>query len=338
MDSTTIKTQAINFNKARRNLLAVVAFTAINLLLIAFEMNLSFLFSAFVPQVLQVIIHDINAIAGLIVGLIAMSVYGLCYALSKWWRGFILVALIFFLIDAVLMLGFMFLTGSFGDFFFNVIFHAWILYSLFAGTAAWAKLRHVTPDQLMAIQQDMAQAAQTEELNTAMQVVSSAPAISDNMGIATGQESGAMFVMDDFTRSSIIAYFDPVDGLYMFDDIPQAKLENAQIKYASMIGADETIIFLYDDTLGGSANEGFILTTKRLCSKNFGLDGNEVYISNITELHVPKFGLVSSHIIVRTAAGNEFEIHVTKPKAKAEVVFGTLNKTIELLKAQTRRA
>jgi len=181
MNPSMITAHAVKFNKARNNLLAVVAFTSINLLLIAFEINLSFLFSAFVPQVLQVIVHEFNnMLAGLVVGLLAASVYALCYVLSKRWGVFVLVALILFLIDALLMLGFIFLTGAFGDYIFNVIFHAWILYYLITGTMAWANLRHVTPGMLAAVQQEVAQAAQFQETNAALKLVSSAQANGGN--------------------------------------------------------------------------------------------------------------------------------------------------------------
>jgi len=338
MDSLMIKTQAVRFNKARGNLLAVAAFTAVNLLLIAFEMDLSFLFSAFVPQVLQVVANEFSVLFGLILGFAAMSVYVVCYLLSKRWRIFILIALILFSIDALLMLGFMFLTGYYGDFIFNVIFHGWILFYLITGTSAWAKLRHVTPDKFKAIQEEVAEVAQTEEINSALQVVTSTPTINDTMGTSNLSQGDDMYVIDDFTKSSIFAYFNPVEKFYLFEDIPHKKLESAKNSYASMISDDETIIYLYDDTVGGSANEGFILTTKRLYSKNFGTNGDAVYISNISEMHVPKFGLVSSHIIVKLATRSDMEIHVTKPKAKAEEIFSMLNKTVEMLKTQTKLA
>ena len=51
MDTAVIKQQALKFNRSRNNLLAVVAFTALNLILTAFNANIYLLFSATTPQV-----------------------------------------------------------------------------------------------------------------------------------------------------------------------------------------------------------------------------------------------------------------------------------------------
>ena len=338
MDSTVIKAQAVKFNKARNNLLAVVAFTVINLFLIAFDFDLSFLFSAFVPQILQIIVHEFFSMSiGLIIGLAFTSVYLVCYALSKRWRVFILIALLLFLIDALIMLGAMFITGAYGEFIFNIAFHAWILFYLITGTVAWVKLGKVTADEFKEIQQEVVQTEQTEELNSALHTVASTSAISDTLPQDIDRlENSGMYVIDDYMKNSIFALYSQTEKLYLFEDIPHQKLENAKNSYASMIGDDETIIFLYDDTVRGSANEGFILTTKCLYSKNYGASGEAAYIPNINEICVPKFGIISSHIIVKLATRSDIEIHITRPKSQAEAVFNTLNQTVDLLKNQVR--
>jgi len=348
---------AVRFNRARNNLLAVVVFTTINILLLAFYIDLSFLFSAFVPQILQIVAHEFNVVAGLIFGLVPTAFYLLFYALSKKWRGFILVALIFFIIDALLMVGFILLTGLFADFLFNIAFHAWILYYLITGTAAWSKLRAVTPGEIIQIQQGAAQQAQAEEIASALKVISHTPDGDSNGETEsypgqfppTGQqaageagfqqngythETGNTYVLDDFVRTSIFASFTSAEKLYLFNDIPYDKLENAKNSYAPMLGADETVILLYDDTVGGSANEGFILTTKHLYSKNYGFAGSAMYVSDINDLYVPKFGMVSTHVTVSSARGIGMEIHISKTKAKAEEVYSSLKKVIDLLKTQ----
>ena len=174
MDVTMVKTQAVKFNRARNNLLAVVAFTVINLLALTFDINFMFLFSAFVPQILLIILeYALGGHIGLIVALACTTVYVLCYAMSKRWRAFILVALILFALDTIVMLGAMFLSGAFADFMFNVAFHAWILFYLITGTVAWAKLRRVTPEELKALQAEATQEAQTKELNSALDAITS---------------------------------------------------------------------------------------------------------------------------------------------------------------------
>jgi len=334
---TLFKAQAVRFNRARNNLLAVVAFTTINLFLIAFEMDLSFLFSAFVPQFLQVIIHDeLGMVAGLVVGLVSGSVYLLCYALSKRWRVFILIALILFSLDALAMLGFILYFEVFRDFLFNVVFHAWVLFYLLTGTVAWLRLRRVAQADYQTLQQTVQHEAQAQEVNSAMQVVAPVQGSGNDFGFGYENDGGHLYVLDDFVRASIYAAFTPADKLYLFGDAPYDKLENARHSYAAAMGADETLILFYDDTVRGSGNEGFILTNKRLYCKNFGMDGDAMFVSSINELFVPKFGLVSTHVIVKSATRGEMEVHITQPKAKAGAVYGALSRVIDVLRGQGR--
>ena len=171
MNVTMVKTQAVKFNRARNNLLAVVAFTALNLLLITFEFNLNFLFSAFVPQILLIFLGGFSPAFGLIVGFAAVSIYVVCYALSKRWRVFILIAFILFAIDSLIMLGFMVITGYFAEFIFDIVFHAWVWFYLITGVIAWAKLSGVTADEFKALQEAVVEETQTEELNSALNVI-----------------------------------------------------------------------------------------------------------------------------------------------------------------------
>jgi len=84
MDNTTIKTQAVKFNRARANLLVLIAFTVVNLIVLLFEFNIAFLFSAFVPQILFVVIQDLFSTGlGMFIALLAVSVYGVCSICSQ---------------------------------------------------------------------------------------------------------------------------------------------------------------------------------------------------------------------------------------------------------------
>jgi len=170
-----LKNQAVKFNKSRNNLLAVVAFTAINLILIAFDAEFHFLFSAIIPQVVQYALYDyigMEMIGALSVALAITSIFLICYALSKRWRFFILVALILFAVDAAFLVLEMVYSGDFVGFSLYVIFHTWILFYLITGTIAWIKLRNVTPGELAAIQTEVTQEADAKELNSAIDTVS----------------------------------------------------------------------------------------------------------------------------------------------------------------------
>lgn len=59
-----------------------------------------------------------------------------------------------------------------------------------------------------------------------------------------------------------------IDGVYYAPTIPPRKLRQARETHRAHLAADEEIAALYDDTLFGSAEEGFVLTTARLCWKN----------------------------------------------------------------------
>lgn len=51
--------------------------------------------------------------------------------------------------------------------------------------------------------------------------------------------------------------------------IPEAKLRRARAAHAAHLPSDEPVAMLYDDTYFGSAEEGLLLTSKRLCWKTY---------------------------------------------------------------------
>jgi len=172
LNNIDIKKYAVKFGTARSNLLLVVAFTMANVMLTAFGSDFYLLFSATVPMLALILLEDAMAV-GLIVAMLGVFVYFLCWLLSKRKRVFILVALILFSVDTLLFLattGIVFLLG-FGDFMIivEIAFHGWILYYLITGTAAWAKLRGVTEEQLddakTAVDNEVASAAMNELTN-----------------------------------------------------------------------------------------------------------------------------------------------------------------------------
>ncbi|MDR2943332.1 MAG: hypothetical protein LBV17_12165 [Treponema sp.] len=162
MDTIDIKQQAIVFEKARNNLLAVIAFTAINLILTAFNANINFLFSASLPQfVLQLgkSLEDetgmqIYMIVALVIAVIIIVPYLVFWLLARRVRGLILAALIYFGIDSLVLLD-LIIESTNTEFDFSVlleiIFHGWILYYLINGVRAWSKMRGVNTDDFKAV-------------------------------------------------------------------------------------------------------------------------------------------------------------------------------------------
>jgi len=113
-------------------------------------------------------------------------------------------------------------------------------------------------------------------------------------------------------------------GLYLFENIPPKKLNNAIKAYASSLGGDETVIMLYDGTILGSAKEGFVLTSKRLYSNAIG----KVVIIDITDI-ISIIKLTNSKEIGVKTSNGIFEIntHVSFMDFYSKL----LNTTIKLL-------
>ena len=61
-----------------------------------------------------------------------------------------------------------------------------------------------------------------------------------------------------------------VRNVFYAPSIPEAKLERARAAHAAHLPSDEPVAMLYDDTYFGSAEEGVLLTSKRVCWKTFG--------------------------------------------------------------------
>jgi hypothetical protein len=97
-----------------------------------------------------------------------------------------------------------------------------------------------------------------------------------------------MYINDEL-KHELKKAFAPVSRIKevaLFDAISPKKLKNATKSYAPQIGSDETIIALYDSTVFGSAKEGFLLTTKRLYSKDLLEKATEMSIEEIVDIFV----------------------------------------------------
>jgi hypothetical protein len=67
-----------------------------------------------------------------------------------------------------------------------------------------------------------------------------------------------------------------VDDLYLHPSIPAAKLAHASEVHADHLPAEEVVAVLFDDTVFGSAEEGFLFTSQRLCWKNLSTDPKQL--------------------------------------------------------------
>lgn len=152
---------------ARSNLLLIVVFTLINIILLVAQGDVYFLFSAFIPYYLmslgmvfcgmysdatqsselaELVIFDRSAFAVFaIICAVILAMYLLAWILTKKPRiGWMIFGLVIFSLDTVMML---LLGGIYLENIIDILFHAWAIYSLSAGIAAFYKLKKLPPEE-----------------------------------------------------------------------------------------------------------------------------------------------------------------------------------------------
>jgi len=145
------------FYDSRNNLLVVIAFTFVNIVLAITNTDLYFLFSAGIPMYLlylgseySLISGDISFSAfGVIAAFASVSIYGVFWYISKNYKGWIIAALVYYSLDALLSIRY--IASIFGGFTFSLmielLFITWMMYYRVTGTMAWYKLRTMPPDE-----------------------------------------------------------------------------------------------------------------------------------------------------------------------------------------------
>lgn len=156
------------YNAARHNLLIVLAFTLVNILLMALDANSYFLFSAYIPywivglgmlmcgmfpaEYYELYYGDIEFLDQsvfavlLAIALVLTSLYLLCWIFSKKNRvGWLIFALVWFGIDSAFLL--LMMGDGFADFIMDIVFHAWVIVSLVNGIRSYYKLKNMPEDE-----------------------------------------------------------------------------------------------------------------------------------------------------------------------------------------------
>ncbi len=134
------KTPEATFAIARSNLLVVIGFSLINVILRLISADTYFLFSASTPLAFLDIADVIGPEALPVCAVLAfltIGLYVLCWALSKKHPGWIVAALVFFIVDTLVLLGLYELEGLV----FDLLIHVWVLYYLITGTVAMVKMK-----------------------------------------------------------------------------------------------------------------------------------------------------------------------------------------------------
>lgn len=156
------------YNTSRANLLLVVAFTAINVLLLVANADSYFLFSAFIPYFLTSMgmllcgrfpeefytdefsnmefLDNSVFVVLLIISIAITLLYLLAWFMSRKNRsGWLVFALVLFGIDT---LGMLFLNGIAIDSLMDILFHAWVIYYLIIGISASSNLKYLPAETI----------------------------------------------------------------------------------------------------------------------------------------------------------------------------------------------
>lgn len=134
------------YNSARGNLIFMIALTTINILMLGFNADVMFLFSATIPYIsVTVGMFSDFLLPGVAFAVVLLTAYFLCWVFSKKHYGWMIVALVLFIIDTLAMAGLYLLAEDFSGI-FDAIIHIWVLYYLVIGVKYGSKLIKMPED------------------------------------------------------------------------------------------------------------------------------------------------------------------------------------------------
>jgi len=119
--------------------------------------------------------------------------------------------------------------------------------------------------------------------------------------------------------------------LFVLENVPPKKLKSVTGSYAK-IGDNETVIMLYDNTVFGSAKDGFLLTSKRLYGKVMLERADSVEVAEITNLSLDT-SVTYPEIFAETGL-KTLKLQVNLGKEDIQAKFTFLKNTIELLQGK----
>lgn len=141
---------------ARSALLAVLIFSVVNQAMLLLDTGTYFLFSASVPQFLTSFGMIMDFVAyyriglftciALAISVVILGLYLLCWLLSKKHPGWLIAALVFFILDTAFLLVRGLLMGSLVGNIIDLVFHGWVIFQLSIGISANAKLKNLPPE------------------------------------------------------------------------------------------------------------------------------------------------------------------------------------------------
>ena len=138
------------YNTARINLILMVGLTVLNVVMAFTGSDSMMLFSAIVPYIAAVW-ATMPEFQSVMIPLIAIAVisivaYFVCWIFSKKHYGFMIAALVIFVLDTLGLVGFYLLAGEVSGI-LDIAIHIWVLYYLILGVVNGVKLKNL-PEEI----------------------------------------------------------------------------------------------------------------------------------------------------------------------------------------------
>ena len=140
------------FKSARANLLLMLVFTVVNILLFFTGSSTMLLFSASIPYYTVIIgssygFTSATAAPFYIFAAVIILIYFLCWLLSKKRYGWLIPALVLFVLD-IFAMAMLYIWAEETAGITDLLFHAWVLYYLILGIFSGAKLKKMPPEEI----------------------------------------------------------------------------------------------------------------------------------------------------------------------------------------------
>ncbi len=148
---------------ARSNLLLMIILTVVNVVLLAVGADTMLLFSATVPYYVAAvgIVSEVSQIMAVCfaVAAVILVLYLICWMLSKRHYGWMIAAMVLFILDSIAMIGLYVLVEDFSGI-LDLIIHIWVLYYLIIGVKYGYKLKNIPPEE--ELEYEMSQSAEPQ--------------------------------------------------------------------------------------------------------------------------------------------------------------------------------